>query len=122
MPTKSIYRVRNWNRYNRSLINRGNLTIWVDEKSIAGWSTVKPTGRKGRVASFSDAATRVRADDSRTSWLSAASNARFFGGFVFDARITPPSAFVCDGVAARRDPQSRPKGRGPSFRRAVAQL
>ncbi|MEX3592611.1 MAG: IS5/IS1182 family transposase, partial [Burkholderia sp.] len=28
---KARYRVRNWAAYNEGLINRGNVTIWIDE-------------------------------------------------------------------------------------------
>ena len=30
--TKQPYRVRNWKKYNRSLVQRGSLTVWIDEK------------------------------------------------------------------------------------------
>lgn len=56
MATKSSYRIRNWNQYNRALINRGNLTIWVDEKTVTAWNAVVPTGLKGRIPTFSDVA------------------------------------------------------------------
>ncbi|MEX3612135.1 MAG: IS5/IS1182 family transposase, partial [Burkholderia sp.] len=28
---KARYRVRNWSAYNAGLINRGNVTMWIDE-------------------------------------------------------------------------------------------
>jgi hypothetical protein len=31
MTKKIAHRARNWKHYNRSLINRGNLTIWFSE-------------------------------------------------------------------------------------------
>jgi len=34
MVKKIAYRVRNWKTYNRSLINRGNLTLWFSEDAI----------------------------------------------------------------------------------------
>jgi hypothetical protein len=34
--SKRNYRVRNWKKYNAALIDRGNLTLWLDEKSIEG--------------------------------------------------------------------------------------
>jgi len=49
MAKKIAYRVRNWKNYNRSLINRGNLTIWFSEDAIKKWyqspSKVKKRGR-----------------------------------------------------------------------------
>ncbi len=39
------YRIRNWHEYNRALINRGRLTVWFDEHTIAGWRhTASATG------------------------------------------------------------------------------
>ncbi|KAF1015420.1 MAG: IS5 family transposase ISBam3 [Burkholderia gladioli] len=32
---KARYRVRNWAVYNEGLINRGNVTIWIDEAVLA---------------------------------------------------------------------------------------
>ncbi|KAF1010199.1 MAG: hypothetical protein E5299_01739 [Burkholderia gladioli] len=32
---KARYRVRNWAAYNAGLINRGNVTIWIDEAVLA---------------------------------------------------------------------------------------
>jgi hypothetical protein len=37
MAKKITYRVRNWKDYNRSLINRGNLTIWFSKDAIKSW-------------------------------------------------------------------------------------
>lgn len=48
---KITYRVRNWKDYNRSLINRGNLTIWFSEDAVKGWYQ-KPAKRKQRGRSF----------------------------------------------------------------------
>ena len=32
-----FYRVRNWPEYNRALVRRGSLTLWVDEQAIKSW-------------------------------------------------------------------------------------
>ena len=42
-----LYRVRNWSEYDRALVNRGSLTIWISEEAIAKW---KPEGPKQRGA------------------------------------------------------------------------
>ena len=34
MKTKIQYRIRNWREYNAALVNRGSLTLWVDEEAI----------------------------------------------------------------------------------------
>jgi hypothetical protein len=36
-PSVVRYRVRNWRTYNRALINRGRLTVWLDDHAIAAW-------------------------------------------------------------------------------------
>lgn len=56
MAKKATYRIKNWKAYNRSLINRGNLTVWFDDDAVAAWHNTKPTGRKGRTPIFSDSA------------------------------------------------------------------
>lgn len=56
MTKKNTYRVKNWPEYNRSLVNRGNLTIWFDEDSVASWANQKRSGRRGRVQTYSDQA------------------------------------------------------------------
>lgn len=51
MAKKITYRVRNWKDYNRSLINRGNLTLWFSEDAVKSWYQ-KPAKRKGRGRPF----------------------------------------------------------------------
>jgi hypothetical protein len=41
---KSIYRITNWRAYNRALVARGSITLWVDASVLAGWGAV---GGKG---------------------------------------------------------------------------
>jgi hypothetical protein len=55
MGKKITYRVRNWKDYNRSLINRGNLTIWFSEDAIKGWYQKPPRCQKqGRPFTYSN--------------------------------------------------------------------
>lgn len=42
---KELYRVRNWSEYDRALVNRGSLTIWISDDAIEKW---KPEGTKQR--------------------------------------------------------------------------
>jgi hypothetical protein len=58
MSRKKRYRVRNWNEYNRSLVNRGRITFWFDEKSIANWYENKQSRpkKRGRPRTYSDVA------------------------------------------------------------------
>lgn len=48
---KSRYRVRNWHEYNRALVGRGSITLWIDEAVLTGW---RAAGGKG--LRYSDAA------------------------------------------------------------------
>ena len=51
---KDKYRVSNWKDYNRSLIKRGSLEIWIDEGAINNW-LYKGPNQKGAQYKFSDA-------------------------------------------------------------------
>lgn len=54
---KTQYTPRSWNDYNKSLIERGNLAIWLTSDTIKGWlSSRKPARQGGRQEIFSDAA------------------------------------------------------------------
>ena len=44
---KTKYRIRNWASYERALIGRGNITIWLSRAAIAAW---KPEGPRTRGA------------------------------------------------------------------------
>ena len=52
---KTQYRVSNWPEYDRSLVRRGNITIWMTPDSIASWNAL-PTGRRGGQLKYSDLA------------------------------------------------------------------
>lgn len=52
-PTPSTDKTRNWPSYNEALKRRGFLTIWFDP--AMSWDA-KPTGKRGRQPSYSDAA------------------------------------------------------------------
>lgn len=45
---KEKYRISNWKSYNRSLINRGDITVWFDEESLKNWHQTKVSGKNGR--------------------------------------------------------------------------
>ena len=37
-PTyKTEYRIPNWPEYDRSLVNRGDITLWLSPAAIAAW-------------------------------------------------------------------------------------
>lgn len=56
MSRKKKYRIHNWPEYNKALVNRGSLTIWFDEESIAKWHNLSFTGQRGRPYDYSDTA------------------------------------------------------------------
>ncbi|MEL6271889.1 MAG: transposase, partial [Chloroflexota bacterium] len=47
MSKKAIYRPRNWKAYNQSLVQRGSLTVWIEEDVIAKWHP-EPEGKRKR--------------------------------------------------------------------------
>jgi hypothetical protein len=52
---KQQYRIRNWKDYNQSLVKRGSLTLWIDEKIHQEWYSLgKDNGDKGRPVVYSD--------------------------------------------------------------------
>jgi len=51
---KRRYHITNWAEYNRSLIERGNLTIWIDEKASEKWIAPREQGKNGRPRTYSD--------------------------------------------------------------------
>jgi hypothetical protein len=56
MSKKQQYRIGNWRCYNRSLVNRGDLTIWFDEESLEKWHDNSSNGKRGRPKYYSNAA------------------------------------------------------------------
>ncbi|MFT4542723.1 MAG: hypothetical protein ACI835_005191 [Planctomycetota bacterium] len=46
-PTyKTKYRVTNWGAYDRALVQRGDIILWVTPKTIKAWKA-KPSTRRG---------------------------------------------------------------------------
>jgi len=74
---KTKYRVVNWPEYDRSLVQRGDVTRWLSPTAAASWNA-KPCGRRGGQAKYSDLAIETaptlrssfifRFDNSRASW------------------------------------------------------
>ena len=50
---KKVYKIRNWKEYNKALVKRGRIDIWIDEDSIKGWYSSSTTGKKGRPNTYS---------------------------------------------------------------------
>ncbi len=53
-PNKTRYRTTNWPEYNRSLQNRGSLTVWISPDIL--WLDGARRGAQGRPKVYSDAA------------------------------------------------------------------
>ena len=54
--TKLRYRIRNWRDYNKALVRRGSLTLWIDSHSIDQWLDHDHPTRRGRRRTYSDIA------------------------------------------------------------------
>lgn len=54
MSSKQVYRIRNWRHYNRALVNRGSLCIWLDEEVIQQWYSCNKVKTRGRPRTYSD--------------------------------------------------------------------
>ncbi|MFT4542821.1 MAG: hypothetical protein ACI835_005290 [Planctomycetota bacterium] len=55
-PTyKTKYRVTNWAAYDRALVQRGDITLWITPKAIKVWRA-KPVARRGAPRKYSDIA------------------------------------------------------------------
>jgi ribosomal protein L13 len=52
---KTKYRVVNWPAYDRSLVRRGDVTVWLSPAAAASWNA-KPSGRRGGQPKYSDLA------------------------------------------------------------------
>ena len=48
------YRINNWPKYNKSLIQRGSINFWFSEDAIRKWRSTNHTGEKGRPQEYSD--------------------------------------------------------------------
>ena len=49
---KTKYRVRKGPEYDRALVRRGDITVWLHEEALAGWSA-PPSRTRGRPKSTS---------------------------------------------------------------------
>ena len=52
---KTKYRVANWAAYNRALVRRGDVTVWLSAEAIAAWTPGR-SGRRGGQRRYSDLA------------------------------------------------------------------
>ena len=52
---KKKYRVTNWKEYEKSLCNRGNLTLWISPSAIKAWKATR-SGKPGRQQQYTNLA------------------------------------------------------------------
>jgi len=52
---KTKYRASKGSEYDRALVQRGDVTLWISENAVASWRPA-PTGRRGAQRKFSDLA------------------------------------------------------------------
>jgi len=54
--TKRTYRLRNWSQYNKALVQRGSLSVWISEDVLSAWHNTARTGKRGKPADYTDTA------------------------------------------------------------------
>ncbi len=52
---KQQYRIRNWKEYNKALVQRGSLTLWIDTRCLNAWLDRSCPARRGRRRTYTDA-------------------------------------------------------------------
>ena len=55
---KTSYRVKNWPEYEKSLRDRGDITVWLSEEAIRAWTPPK-NGKRGGQEVYSDIAIKT---------------------------------------------------------------
>jgi hypothetical protein len=53
---KTKYRVTNWASYNKALIGRGNLRLWISPDAVANWNAKPSKRRRGGQPRYSNLA------------------------------------------------------------------
>ncbi len=52
---KTKYRIGNWAEYDRALVRRGDITLWISADAVESWKPA-PAGRRGGQRKYSDVA------------------------------------------------------------------
>ena len=52
---KTMYRVQNWPEYERGLVRRGDITLWLSPQVVATWKPARG-GKRGGQRKYSDLA------------------------------------------------------------------
>ena len=54
--TKASYRLRNWREYNSALVQRGSLTMWINDAVVTAWRHTESEGKRGHPRTYTDTA------------------------------------------------------------------
>jgi len=54
--TKARYRLRNWREYNSALVQRGSLTMWIQDEVVTAWGNTESTGKRGHPRTYTETA------------------------------------------------------------------
>jgi IS5 family transposase len=54
--TKARYRLRNWGEYNRALVQRGSLTLWITADVLQTWHPTEAENKRGHPRLYTDTA------------------------------------------------------------------
>jgi hypothetical protein len=52
---KDKYKIRNWKAYNKSLCQRGNLTLWLEDRVLQEWEIASRKNKEVGEQTYSDA-------------------------------------------------------------------
>ena len=53
---KTKYRLRNWREYNRALVQRGSLTMWITKEVVQTWHASEAVTKRGHPRTYTDTA------------------------------------------------------------------
>lgn len=53
---KQRYKITNWSAFNEALVNRGSLTLWIEDSQVECWHKPERSGYRGSPMTYSDAA------------------------------------------------------------------
>ncbi len=87
---KRGYRLRNWKEDTASLVQRGSLTLWIDEESLAGWVNQAKTGKKGASLLYTDSAIRCALTLQQIDPLPLRATEGFLGSVLAVVRVNLP--------------------------------
>lgn len=51
-----MYRLRNWREYSRALVQRGSLTLWINDEVVTAWRHTERAGNRGHPRQYTETA------------------------------------------------------------------